>query len=78
MPYSTDYVSKSFKKACRAAGIEENIHFHSLRHSTASLLVQGGKSLYVVQNILGHASINTTQIYAHLQLETLREAIDSL
>ena len=78
VPYSTDYVSKSFKKACRAAGIEENIHFHSLRHSTASLLVQGGKSLYVVQNILGHASINTTQIYAHLQLETLREAIDSL
>ena len=77
-PYTRDYVSKKFKKACRDAGIDETIHYNSLRHSTASLLAQSGVSLYTIQKILGHSNPNITQIYAHMQIETLREAINQI
>jgi len=75
---SKDYVSKMFKKACRAAGVSEGIHFHSLRHSFASRLVQQGVPLYTVKELLGHSSIATTEIYSHLDMETLREAVRRL
>ena len=71
-----DFVSKKFKSYTRAAGIDERIHFHSLRHSFASLLVQKGVSIYVVKELLGHEDISTTQIYSHLQRQNLREAIN--
>ncbi len=76
--YTGDYFSKRFKKACRAAGMDEGIHFHSLRHSFASNLVQKGVSLYVVKELLGHSSIKTTEIYSHLNVESLREAVNKL
>ncbi|MFA7421265.1 MAG: tyrosine-type recombinase/integrase [Melioribacteraceae bacterium] len=76
--YSGDYVSKSFKKACKAAGIDKSIHFHSLRHSFASNLVQNGVPLYTVKDLLGHSTIKTTEIYSHLNLDSLREAIEKL
>lgn len=77
-PFTRDYVSKKFKKACRDAGIDENVHYNSLRHSTASNLAQKGVSLYTIQKILGHSKFSTTQIYAHLQIDTLREAINQI
>lgn len=77
-PFTTDYVSKSFKKACREAGIDEEVHYHTLRHSTGSLLAQKGVSLYTIQKILGHSSPSVTQIYAHMQIDTLREAINQI
>lgn len=77
-PFTRDHISKQFKKACREAGIDEEVHYHTLRHSTASNLSQKGVSLYTIQKILGHSSINTTQIYAHLQIETLRDAINQI
>ncbi len=70
-----DYVSKTFKQACRAAGIDKSIHFHSLRHSFASNLVQKGVNLYTIKELLGHSSISTTEIYAHLNMDALKEAI---
>lgn len=70
-----DYVSKKFKKAVGKAGLNEAIHFHTLRHSFASLLVQMGVSLYVVKELLGHEDLSTTQIYSHLQQENLVNAI---
>ena len=73
--YNGDYLSKKFRQACRAAGINEAIHFHSLRHSFASNLVQQGVSLYVIKELLGHSSVSTTEIYSHLNVDTLREAI---
>lgn len=76
--YTGDYASKCFKDACRALGIDEGIHFHSLRHSFASNLVQKGVSLYLVKELLGHSSISTTEIYSHLNVESLREAVDRL
>jgi len=71
-----NYVSKKFKKAVRDAELSEKLHFHSLRHSCASWLVDAGVSLYVVQNILGHSNISTTQIYSHLSQNTLHESVN--
>jgi len=73
--FTGDYVSKCFKKACKAAGIDKSIHFHSLRHSFASNLVQKGVNLYTIKELLGHSSISSTEIYAHLNMDTLKEAI---
>jgi len=73
-----DYISKQFKKAVRSAGLSEDIHFHTLRHSFASNLIQKGASIYVVKELLGHESISTTQIYSHLQSENLSQAVSLL
>ncbi len=76
--FSGDHISRSFKLACENAGVDKAIHFHSLRHSFASNLVQQGVSLYKVKELLGHASITTTEIYSHLNIDSLREAIRTL
>jgi len=77
-PFTGDYISKRFKRACREAEMDERIHFHTLRHSFASNLVQRGVPLYSVKELLGHSSIVTTEIYSHLNLQSLREAVDKL
>lgn len=71
-------ISKQFKDAVRKSNLNEKIHFHSLRHSFASLLVQRGVSLYIVKELLGHEDLATTQIYSHLQQQNLRDAINLL
>ena len=76
--FTGDYVSRSFQLACRAAGVDKAIHFHSLRHSFASNLVQQGVSLYTIKELLGHSSITTTEIYSHLNMDALRDAIRRL
>ena len=77
--FSGDYVSKSFKKACRKTGLDEQLHFHSLRISFGSELVRKGVSLYQVQQILGHSNPSTTQrYYAILNIGALREAVSKL
>lgn len=76
--YTGDYFSKQFKAACRAAGVDEAIHMHSLRHSAATRLAQSGAPLVAVQKILGHSSIQTTMIYAHTDLEAMRAAVSLL
>ncbi|MBX3007601.1 MAG: tyrosine-type recombinase/integrase [Melioribacteraceae bacterium] len=74
-PYTGDFISKKFKAACKEASIENSIHFHSLRHSFASNLAQRGVSLYIIKELLGHSSISTTEIYSHLNINSLKEAI---
>ena len=71
-------ISKQFKDAVRKSNVNEKIHFHSLRHSFASLLAQKGVSLYIVKELLGHEDLATTQIYSHLQQQNLRDAINIL
>ena len=78
VPYLKDYVSKNFKKVIRKLEMNDRIHFHSLRHSAASNMVQAGVSLYVVKEILGHEDLSTTQIYSHLQKENLISAVKTL
>jgi site-specific recombinase XerD len=73
-----DFVSKQFKKAVRKAELNDAVHFHTLRHSFASALVQRGVSLYAVKELLGHEDIKTTQIYSHLQNENLSQAVNLL
>ena len=63
------------KEAARAAGIEKHISPHSLRHSFATELVERGADLRAVQEMLGHESITTTEIYTHLDQKYLRETI---
>lgn len=67
----------SWDTARKQAGLPE-VRVHDLRHSTASFLVNSGRSLYEVQKILGHTQLKTTQRYAHLSQATLLEAVDSL
>ena len=76
--YTGDHISQSFKRACKTAGLDKAIHFHSLRHSFASYLVQKGVPLYTIKELLGHSSISTTEIYSHLNMDSLREAIKKL
>ena len=65
------------KDLAKMAGIKKNISPHTFRHSFATHLIEGGADLRAVQEMLGHESITTTEIYTHLDREYLREAIIS-
>lgn len=65
------------KDVAKNAGVTKTISPHSLRHSFATHLVEGGADLRAVQEMLGHASIITTEIYTHLNADYLRETINS-
>ena len=77
-PFATDYISKLFKDAVRAAGLSEDIHFHTLRHSFGSNLGSKGVPINDIKELMGHSSITTTQIYVHTNLENLRKGISKL
>ena len=67
----------SLKTALIKSGISD-FKFHDLRHTFASQLVRNGVDLYVVQRLLGHATPEMTQRYAHLKADVLKEAIEKI
>ena len=67
-----------FKAACVEAGISRSITFHSLRHSCATHLLEAGASIRVIQAMLGHTSIRTTERYTRVRVDSLAQLPDLL
>jgi len=74
---SIDGVKSSWRRARIKAGMPD-VNFHDLRHSCASIMLSLGVDLYTISKVLGHSNTQTTQRYAHLQVEQQREALGRL
>ena len=68
-------VRRIVERAGQRAGVE-NVSPHTLRHTTATHMLEGGADLRVVQEMLGHTSLQTTQIYTHVSAQRLKRVYD--
>lgn len=75
-PLTRIMIFNIIKQAARLAGVEKNISPHTLRHSYATHLLEGGANIRQVQELLGHESITTTEVYTHLDREHLRRVVE--
>jgi integrase/recombinase XerD len=75
-PLTRVMVFNIIKQAARLAGVEKNISPHTLRHSYATHLLEGGANIRQVQELLGHESITTTEVYTHLDRGHLRRVVE--
>lgn len=75
-PLTRIMVFNIIKQAARLAGVDKNISPHTLRHSYATHLLEGGANIRQVQELLGHESISTTEVYTHLDRKHLRRVVE--
>jgi integrase/recombinase XerC len=74
---SPSLVNLRLKAMARRQGVDASVHPHMLRHSFASHLLQSSQDLRAVQEMLGHSSISTTQVYTHLDFQALAKVYDA-
>ena len=74
---SVRFIQRAVRRYARAAGIPEDVHPHLLRHSFATHLLDGGADIRIVQDLLGHTSADTTQVYTHVSRARQAEVTES-
>jgi integrase/recombinase XerD len=75
-PLTRVMVFNIIKRAALEAGVDKQISPHTLRHSYATHLLEGGANIRQVQELLGHESISTTEVYTHLDRTHLRRVVE--
>lgn len=77
-PLTTRQLNRAIRYAAATPGIHKKVSMHSLRHAFATHLLEQGENLSVIQVLLGHHRIGTTQIYTHVATELLRKVVSPL
>lgn len=77
-PLTTRNIQKIIKKAALKAGIQKRVTPHTLRHSYATHLLEAGTDIRIIQELLGHSNLSTTQIYTHVSAEELKKVKNPL
>ncbi len=77
-PLTTRNIQKIIKNTALKAGIQKKVTPHTLRHSFATHLLEQGTDIRIIQSMLGHASLNTTQVYTHVSSEQIKKIANPL
>ena len=77
-PLASSTAEKVFKHAALKAGIEKHVYFHSLRHAFATHLLEDGTNIRLIQALLGHRSLTSTQIYTHVAQTNIHQTTSPL
>ena len=76
--YSSSSITRVMKRSAQKAGIKKRVHLHMLRHSFATHLLEQGTNLRIIQNLLGHENIQTTEIYTHVSNLEIQKVINPI